>query len=93
MNNKSNNLVTRMTIDSKSLLARLIATENIVVEHDHRSDTAYFDTGSRRLVLPVWDNMDGDTYDMLVGHEVGLVHTHRRGAVDASHRQHRPKQP
>ena len=71
MNNKSNNLVTRMTIDSKSLLARLIATENIVVEHDHRSDTAYFDTGSRRLVLPVWDNMDGDTYDMLVGHEVG----------------------
>lgn len=67
----SNSLVTRCTIDSKSLLARLLANENIVVEHVPGSDTAYFDTASRRLVLPVWKDMDNDTYDMLVGHEVG----------------------
>ena len=71
MKNKPQTIVTRMTLNSKSLLARLLATENIVVEHDPASDTAYFDTASRRLVLPVWDNMDEDTYDMLVGHEVG----------------------
>lgn len=69
MNNTT--IVTRSNIDSKSILARLLATENVIVEHDINSETAYFDTASRRLVLPVWNDMDNDTYDMLVGHEVG----------------------
>ncbi len=56
--------------DSKDILARLLATENICVEHQP-VPTAYFDTVERRLVLPVWENMDNDLYDMLVGHEVG----------------------
>jgi len=87
--NVKNSIVTRCTIDSKSLLARLLATENIVVEHIPTADTAYFDTASRRLVLPVWKNMDEDTYDMLVGHEVGhAIYTPAgiealRSAVDA----------
>jgi len=67
----NSNKISRMTFDSKSMLARLLANENIIVEHMHDADTASFDTVSRRLVLPMWNNMDGDMYDMLVGHEVG----------------------
>jgi len=51
-------------------LARLLATENIRVEHQP-VPTAMFDTVSRTLVLPMWRGMSQDLYDMLVGHEVG----------------------
>lgn len=70
-NNKQQSIVNRITLDSKSMLARLLASENIIVEHVPEAETAYFETQTRRLVLPVWNNMDEDTYDMLVGHEVG----------------------
>tara|TARA_B100001094_G_scaffold333124_1_gene408777 strand:- start:8039 stop:10360 length:2322 start_codon:yes stop_codon:yes gene_type:complete len=60
----------RTNRDSKDILARLLAAENIDVEHQP-VPTAYFDTVSRRLVLPLWENMSNDLYDMLVGHEVG----------------------
>lgn len=53
----------------KSTLARLLATENIVVQHSN-INTAYFDLKSRELHLPVWSNTTGALYDMLVGHEV-----------------------
>lgn len=52
------------------ILARLLASENIKIEHQP-VQTAYFDTASRLLVLPVWNGMSSDLYDMLVGHEVG----------------------
>lgn len=51
-------------------LARLLATENIRVEHQP-VPTAMFDTITRTLVLPIWRGMSDDLYDMLVGHEVG----------------------
>ena len=51
-------------------LARLLATENISVQHQP-VPTASFDTGSRVLTLPVWKDMPSFLYDMLVGHEVG----------------------
>ena len=51
-------------------LARLLATENIRVEHQP-IETAMFDTVSRTLTLPIWRGMSDDLYDMLVGHEVG----------------------
>ena len=51
-------------------LARLLASENIRVEHQPVK-TACFDTHSRTLTLPVWRGMSADLYDMLVGHEVG----------------------
>lgn len=70
-NTKENNFIARHTFDSKSLLARLLATENITVEHNPQAHTAMFDTSSRTLTLPMWENMDEDTYDMLIGHEVG----------------------
>src|SRR6185312_11664535 len=32
--------------------------------------TAYFDGKNRVLHCPIWDNMDSDLYDLLIGHEV-----------------------
>jgi len=55
---------------SKSTLARLLAQENINVEH-RKVHTAMFDLKSRTLVLPMLKDMDGDLYDGLTGHEVG----------------------
>ena len=56
--------------NSKSLLAKLLASENITVSHQN-TQTAYFDLKNRTLVCPVWKDMDGDLYDLLMGHEVG----------------------
>ena len=56
--------------NSKSNLARLMATENIFVEH-HNIKSAYFDIKNRVLGLPIWKNMSDDLYDLFVGHEVG----------------------
>ena len=55
---------------SKDVLARLLATENLSVVHDPSAHTASMDVANRVLTLPVWENMTGDVYDMLVGHEV-----------------------
>ena len=54
----------------KGNLARLLATENLVVEH-RETPTAYFNVDTRVLVLPKWDKASDVVYDMLVGHEVG----------------------
>ena len=56
--------------EAKSQLARLMANENLTVEH-RAVRTASFDTNSRVLTLPIWTDMTGDIYDTLVGHEVG----------------------
>jgi len=61
----------RRAVASLSLLAKLLASENIRVEHNAKAQTASFDTKSRVLTLPVWKVMSGDLYDMLVAHEVG----------------------
>ena len=39
----------------KGTLARLLATENLTVEH-RKVSTAYFDTEKRLLCLPIWKN-------------------------------------
>ena len=54
----------------KSILAKLLATENIMVEHQKVS-TAYFDLQNRTVVLPIFKEMSADLYDLLIGHEVG----------------------
>lgn len=56
--------------ESKSILARLLATENLIVEHK-KVATANFNPESRVLILPIWKHMSGNIYDCLVGHEVG----------------------
>ena len=62
MNNNNNN---------KSTFARVLATENILVEHRADAETASFNTETRQLVLPQWKSMPSYLYDMLIGHEVG----------------------
>ena len=59
-----------VTTEIKGNLARLLATENLVVEH-RKVPTAQFNVDSRVLTLPLWDLASNAVYDMLVGHEVG----------------------
>ena len=54
----------------KSQLAKLLATEDLVVEHK-KVETACFNVHTRVLTLPMWERASGRVYDMLVGHEVG----------------------
>ena len=64
-----------INLDSKSILAKLIATENIQVQHN-KVKTASFDTKHRVLTLPVFKNQKGDVYDMLIAHECAhALHT------------------
>ena len=54
----------------KSQLAKLLATEDLVVEHKN-VETACFNVHTRVLTLPMWDGATNQVYDMLVAHEVG----------------------
>jgi len=54
----------------KSQLAKLLATEDLIVEHKKVS-TACFNVHTRVLTLPLWEKASGLVYDLLVGHEVG----------------------
>ncbi len=54
----------------KGNLARLLATENLVVEH-RKVSTASFNVDDRVLTLPLWEKASETVYDLLVGHEVG----------------------
>jgi len=60
----------KFTQESKSQLAKLMATENIIVEHQ-KIPTAAFNLKDRVLYCPIWTDMSGDLYDLLLGHEVG----------------------
>ena len=54
----------------KSQLAKLLATEDLVVEHK-KVQTASFNVHTRVLTLPMWEKAGNEVYDMLVAHEVG----------------------
>ena len=54
----------------KSQLAKLLATEDLVVEHK-QVETAEFNVHTRVLTLPVWEKASNNVYDALVAHEVG----------------------
>jgi chemotaxis protein histidine kinase CheA len=54
----------------KSQLAKLLATEDLVVEH-RKVETAQFNVHTRVLTLPLWEKASNVVYDLLVGHEVG----------------------
>lgn len=58
-------------IDSKSLLAKLMATENLTIEN-RNVPTASFDVKNRILTVPTLDNnISSQLYDLFMGHEVG----------------------
>ena len=54
----------------KSQLAKLLATEDLIVEHK-QVQTACFNVHTRVLTLPMWERASNTVYDLLVGHEVG----------------------
>ena len=54
----------------KSQLAKLLATEDLVVEH-RVVETAQFDVHKRVLTLPRWERASNTVYDLLVCLEVG----------------------
>ena len=56
--------------NTKSLLAKLLASENLTVEHGNY-ETASMDVKNRILRLPIWKEMSGSLYDLMVLHEVG----------------------
>ncbi|BCV00594.1 MAG: hypothetical protein CM15mV36_0840 [Caudoviricetes sp.] len=63
----------------KGTLAKLLATENLTVEH-RKVTTAYFDVQKRVLCLPIWKTASNTVYDLLVGHEVGhALYTPNKG--------------
>ena len=77
--------------NAKSYLAKLLATENISVEHK-KVKTAYFDVKSRLLVLPIWKDMNEDITDLLIAHEVGhALFTPQSGWEDSIIKRKIPK--
>jgi hypothetical protein len=76
-------MTTTFTSQTKSQLAKLLATENIRIEH-RKMNTAAFDPKNRVLYCPIWKDMSGDLYDLLMGHEVGhALYTPAQGWHDA----------
>ena len=69
MQNKKSKVVI-INKESKGYLAKLLATENITIQHK-KVKTAYFDVKNRILCLPIWKNMGNDVIDLLISHEVG----------------------
>ena len=60
-----------MLLEAKSNLARLMATENLVIE-ERNVPTAYFDIKNRILTVPILNGkLSNYLYDLLLGHEVG----------------------
>lgn len=58
-------------IESKSLLAKLMATENLTVQQ-RNVRTASFDVKNRILTVPCLDEkISAELYDLFMGHEVG----------------------
>ena len=71
------------SVNSKSQLAKLLATENINIEH-RNAPTASFNLETRTLVCPIWEDMSGQMYDLLLGHEVShALETPKQGWHDA----------
>ena len=60
----------RKRIAVKEALAKLMATENIIVEHAP-IPTAAFDLVNRKLLIPLWKDISEDVYTLLISHEVG----------------------
>ena len=58
-------------LQTKALLAKLLATENVDVRHDTSVTTASFDTHTRVLTLPVLNTESEHLYNLFVAHEVG----------------------
>jgi len=57
--------------NAKSLLAKLMAAEDINVEYSESASTAAFDTEGRTLIMPLLKDVSAMATDLFLGHEVG----------------------
>ena len=57
-------------LEIKGQLAKLLATEDLVVEHK-QVETAMFNVHTRVLTLPMWKSASNNVVDLLISHEVG----------------------
>ena len=76
------------TVQNKSQLAKLLATENIEVQ-ENAVQTASFDVKDRILTIPIFkeEQRSKHVYDMLVGHEVShALHTPSDGWMNMKDR-------
>lgn len=73
-----------MLVEAKSNLAKLMASENLIVEQ-RNVRTAMFDLKSRILTVPsLSGNLSSELYDLLLGHEVGhALETPEKGWHDS----------
>ncbi len=56
-------------METRGMLAKLLATENLIVEHNKEADTASFNTETRVLTLPILQTENENVYNMFVAHE------------------------
>ena len=59
-----------INLEVKGQLAKLLATEDLIVEH-RNVDTAMFNVDTRILTLPRWEKASNTVFDLLISHEVG----------------------
>jgi hypothetical protein len=77
--------VTYQTVNYKSTLAKLMASEDITILHE-KIRTAYWDSLNRTLHCPIFENTSSELYDLFMGHEVGhCLFTPPAGWHDAVH--------
>ena len=57
--------------NAKSLLAKLMAAEDLNVEYSESAKTAAFDTEGRTLIMPLLKDVSDLATDLFLGHEVG----------------------
>ena len=68
----------------KSIFARLLGRENITIIHRPDLPTAAADVKNRVLYCPLWKDMSGDLYDLLMSHEIShMLNTPPEGWHDA----------
>ena len=56
-------------METRGMLAKLLATENLIVEHVKGAETASFNTENRVLTLPILQTENENVYNMFVAHE------------------------
>lgn len=85
MNHSNNAIVVNSSLNSrKSLLARLLARENIRVKFEN-TDTAHFNLKTRDLIIPIFKKeITESVYNLFLSHEIGhALHTPYDGWVQA----------
>lgn len=60
----------KVNVGVKNTLAKLMAEENITVLHRNDVPGAKFDMKKRTLILPIWNDMEGFSYNHFIGQEI-----------------------